>query len=478
MVQGTGSNVGKSLVSAGLCRALVRRGYKVAPFKPQNMSNNAAVTADGGEIGRAQALQAIACGMPPDVLMNPILLKPEAEQKAQLVVLGKMHGRYSAREYHSLKPQMLTHAVSAYQQLAQSADIVVIEGAGSPAEVNLRAGDVANMGFAEAIDAPVLLVADIHRGGVIANIIGTHLLLEPSEQRRLLGYIINQFRGDPALFWPACDTIESYTQLKCWGILPYFAQAVKLPAEDAMEIAQQERDAATRKLKIAVPRLSRIANFDDLDPLLSEPQIALDIIQPEHPLPRDADVIILPGSKATIADLLFLRQQGWDIDIHSHVRHGGAVVGICAGYQMLGQTIADPLGLEGKPRQVDGLGLLSHHTTMARHKHLREILQNDSISGQNIHGYEMHIGESTGDDPTMLRLDDQDYGGRSADGRVQGCYVHGLFASDAYRAYMMQQWHPEVRQSARFKGQTEATLDQLAQHLEEHLDIDALIQQL
>ncbi len=475
MIQGTGSNVGKSLITAGLCRAYVRRGLSVAPFKPQNMSNNAAVTDDGGEIGRAQALQALACGLRPQTLMNPILLKPEAEQKAQLIVNGQVRGRFSAREYHRLKPQMLEHAVAAYQELASQYDLVLIEGAGSPAEVNLRAGDVANMGFAEAVDVPVALVADIHRGGVIANIIGTHLLLEATEQKRLVGYIINQFRGDASLFTRACDVIADHTAMPCLGIVPYFAAANQLPAEDAMEIA--ERHNAQAKLHIAVPRLARIANFDDLDPLCAESMVNVEIIEPGQPLPRQADLIIIPGSKATLSDLQFIREQGWDIDIQAHVRHGGAVLGICAGYQMLGEMLYDPDGLEGSISEISGLGLLQQSTVMQKAKHLREQHGYDHLSDSHVRGYEMHLGVTTGKDCTspMLYIDETPYGATSQNGLVMGCYLHGLFADEGFRGHFLRKILPEFRQKAAYQHQVENTLEALADHLEEHLDLTALL---
>lgn len=478
MVQGTGSNVGKSLITAGLCRAYKHRGLDVVPFKPQNMSNNAAVTADGGEIGRAQALQAVACGREPDVRMNPVLLKPEAEQKAQLVVEGKVTGRFSAREYHALKPQMLKHALKAYQDLRRECDLVLIEGAGSPAEVNLREGDVANMGFAEAADVSVMLVADIHRGGVIAHVIGTHLLLAPSEQKRTIGYLINQFRGDASLFTPACDVIEQHTTMPCLGIVPHFPAAQNLPAEDAMEIQVKHNKEA--RLKIAVPRLPRIANFDDLDPLRAEPMLKVEIIEPGNPLPRDADILLLPGSKATLSDLAFLREQGWETDILAHVRQGGAVIGICAGFQMLGESLADPEGREGSILQTPGLGLLRHHTVMTHEKHLQERSGHDHLTQTDTSGYEMHIGESTGRDLAnpMLYLDNTPYGARSENGLVMGCYLHGLFASDAFRHAFLRQFLTEFRQRAVYENSVERTLDSLAEHLEKHMNLDRLLEQI
>ena len=434
MLQGTGSDVGKSLLAAGLCRLFTRRGHRVLPFKPQNMSNNAAVTEDGGEIGRAQALQARACGVRPRSDMNPVLLKPQSETGAQVVVQGKVVTSATARDYYALKPTLLPKVVESFRRLEAEADLMVVEGAGSAAEVNLRAADIANMGFAEAVDCPVVLVADIDRGGVIAAIVGTHALLPDSERARLKGYIINRFRGDPALFAPAVAIIAARTGLACLGIVPWFADATLLPAEDAASLTG--RSSGGDGLHVVVPRLSRIANFDDFDPLAAEADVRLEMVAPGRPLPLDADLIILPGSKSTIADLDFLRQQGWDIDLRAHLRRGGRVLGICAGYQMLGHSVADPLGVEGPAGSVaPGLGLLAVDTVMAGHKVLTEISGQDA-DGRAVHGYEMHMGRTSGPDTArpLLMLDGHPDGAVSRDGRVAGCYLHGLFASDSFRA--------------------------------------------
>ena len=372
MLQGTGSDVGKSLLVAGLARALTRRGLAVRPFKPQNMSNNAAVTEDGGEIGRAQALQARACGVRPSSDMNPVLLKPQSEQGAQVVVEGRVLRSVSAGDYQALKPRLLPRVLAAFERLAQAADIVLVEGAGSAAEINLRDGDIANMGFAEAADVPVVLVGDIDRGGVIAALAGTHLLLAPPERARLRGYIINKFRGDPRLFEGALAPLSERTGLSCLGIVPFLAAARDLPAEDGVALDGWARPVARDgALRIVVPRLPRIANFDDLDPLVAEPGVALDLVAPGRALPL-ADLILLPGSKATLADLAALRAEGWDIDILAHARRGGAVLGICAGYQMLGRGIADPRGIEGPAGAAPGLGLLDVETVLASDKILVE----------------------------------------------------------------------------------------------------------
>ena len=478
MIQGTGSDVGKSLIVAGLGRAFTKRGLRVRPFKPQNMSNNAAVTADGGEIGRAQALQARACGVDPVADMNPVLLKPQSEGGSQVVVQGRVFGQTSALGYASLKPSLMPKVLESFTRLGGQADLILVEGAGSPAEVNLREGDIANMGFAEAADLPVILVGDVNRGGVLAAVVGTHALLEPTEQARLKGYIINMFRGDVRLFHPAIDIIGGRTGLECFGIVPYFAPARRLPAEDSMALdraadAQDERGT----VKIVVPRLPRLSNFDDLDPLLAESGVTVRFIEPGRPLPRDADLVLLPGSKATIADLASLREQGWDIDIAAHVRAGGRVLGLCGGYQMLGRTIADPDGIEGVPGTVEGLGLLAVDTIFSSEKRLVSIKGVDEISGLSLDAYEMHMGVTTGPDTNrpLLRLKGRDEGARSIDGRVAGCYLHGLFASDAWRRRFIARLGGSGDEALNHHRLVESVLDDLAAHLEAHLDLDRLL---
>ncbi|MGH7061261.1 MAG: cobyric acid synthase, partial [Stellaceae bacterium] len=380
MLQGTGSDVGKSLLVAGLARAFTRRGLAVRPFKPQNMSNNAAVTADGGEIGRAQALQARACRIAPTTDMNPVLLKPQSENGAQIVVEGRVHGSASAGEYRRMAPSLLPAVLAAFARLAEAADLVLVEGAGSPAEINLRPGDIANMGFAEAADVPVVLVGDIERGGVIAQLVGTWALLGGSERALVAGYIVNKFRGDQRLFEGGIAAIGARTGLRAFGVVPFFAGASLLPAEDSLALASHPAPTLTlprgrgrescepgedqRPIRIAVPVLPRIANFDDLDPLRAEPGVEIVMVRAGRPLPRDAALVILPGSKATIGDLEFLRREGWDIDLLAHHRQGGRVLGLCGGYQMLGRTVADPLGSEGRAATAPGLGLLEIETVL------------------------------------------------------------------------------------------------------------------
>ncbi len=478
MLQGTGSDVGKSLLAAGLCRAFTRRGLRVRPFKPQNMSNNAAVTADGGEIGRAQALQARACGVALSSHMNPILLKPQSEIGAQVVVQGRVWGNAKAREYQGLKPRFLNAVLESYRRLAAESDLVVIEGAGSAAEVNLRAGDIANMGFAEATAVPVVLVGDIDRGGVIASIVGTHALLSKGERRLLAGYIINKFRGDVSLFDQGLEVISECTDLPCFGVLPFFVEARRLPAEDALAIAAPVKPAADRELKIAVPIVSRISNFDDLDPLIAEPDVSVEFVEPGEALPGDAQLMVLPGSKATLADLAFMRAQGWDIDLMAHRRRGGYVVGLCGGYQMLGRSVSDPGGIEGNAGEAPGLGLLDVTTELTNHKTLLQVEGHDLESGAAVSGYEMHIGVTSGPDRErpMLQLGDRREGAVSKDGCVMGCYLHGLFAADAFRQAFLGRIKTRAASGVAYDDQVEDTLDGLADHLERHLDLERLLE--
>lgn len=474
MVQGAGSNVGKSIIVAGLCRLFTKRGLRVRPFKPQNMSNNAAVTADGGEIGRAQALQALACGVDPVVDMNPVLLKPETDVGAQVIVQGKRFATMKARDYAKAKPQLLSKAVESFARLSQEVDLIIIEGAGSPAEVNLRKGDIANMGFAEAIEAPVILVGDIDRGGVIAQLVGTDVILPAEDGDRIKAFLINKFRGDVSLFDGGMAEICKQTGWAGLGVLPWFNDAWKLPAEDVMDIAGTARREGG--LKIAVPKLNRIANFDDLDPLSSEEGVSVELIEAGRPLPGDADLILIPGSKSTIADLNFFREQGWDIDVLAHVRRGGHVLGICGGYQMLGRIINDPDGIEGKKGAVSGLGLLDVTTVMTPKKQLSRVEATHLESGNRVSGYEIHIGETGGPDCTRawLQIDNTPVGAASENGRVRGCYLHGLFSADGFRAAFLEALGGQST-LLNYDQSVEDTLDALAAHLDRNLDCDALL---
>jgi len=478
MFQGTGSDVGKSLLVAGLCRAFKNRGLRVRPFKPQNMSNNAAVTIEGGEIGRAQALQAKAAGVEPSIHMNPVLLKPESETGAQVVVQGRIETTAKARDYHALKPKLLDRVLESFRLTAEAADLVLVEGAGSAAEVNLRSADIANMGFAEAASVPVVLIGDIDRGGVIASIVGTHVLLSDSERQLLAGYVINKFRGDASLFDSADDIIREATGLKTFGLVPYFKDARWLPKEDAMALDNEDRDTGTGEIRIAVPRLSRIANFDDLDPLRAEQDVSIEIIEAGSPVPADADVVLLPGSKATMADLKYLRHQGWDIDLASHVRRGGRVVGLCGGYQMLGERLSDPDGIEGPAGEAEGLGLLEVETVLTGDKTLETVNGTDAITRENVHGYEMHIGLTEGPArarPWVILEDGRAEGAVSSDGRVMGSYLHGIFAADPFRHAFLDSIRDGRSSVTAYETRIEETLDQLANHLERHMDLDALL---
>jgi len=474
MFQGTGSDVGKSLIVAGLCRAFSSRGLKVRPFKPQNMSNNAAVTPGGGEIGRAQALQARACGVAPSVAMNPVLLKPQSDTGAQIVVQGRVLGTAEARAYQNLKPQLMAAVRDSYAQLRGEAELVLVEGAGSPAEVNLRERDIANMGFARAADVPVVLIGDIDRGGVIAQLVGTKAVLAPEDAAMIVGFLVNKFRGDASLFDDGLRFIVERTGWRALGLIPFFAPAHRLPAEDAVvldDVRAKDRAAVT----IAVLQHAHIANFDDFDPLRLEPNVRLVMVRPGEALPL-ADLIILPGSKATIADLAFLRAQGWDIDLAAHVRHGGRVLGICGGYQMLGKRVADPEGAEGPRGEVAGLGLLDVETILEGEKSLRSIAGICLANGAPFSGYEMHIGRTHGPGcaaPLLRYADGREDGAISPDARVMGAYAHGLFADDAQRAA----WLAALGTSSRlgYEAMVERTLDELAAHLAAHVDLDALL---
>ncbi len=473
MIQGTGSNVGKSMLVAGLCRAAVRRGLTVAPFKPQNMSNNAAVTSDGGEIGRAQALQAMACGLAPHTDMNPVLLKPETDIGSQVVVQGKRVATVKARDYAAMKPTLMAPVLDSFNRLKSKYDLVLVEGAGSPAEVNLRQGDIANMGFARAADCPVILAGDIDRGGVIAQIVGTKAVIDTSDAAMIAGFLINRFRGDPHLFEDGYSMIEAHTGWRGFGVLPWFADAWKLPAEDALDIATPVK---AEGLHIVCLKLSRIANFDDLDPLAQEPGVRLTMLHEGQALPADTDVVIVPGSKSTLGDLAFLRAQGWGEDVRAHYRRGGHVLGICGGFQMLGRTVADPQGIEGPPGESIGLGLLDVETVMTGDKRLTTVDAVHAPTGQRFQGYEIHIGRSEGVDRArpFACVDGQNEGAISADGRVAGSYLHGMFANDGFR----RAWLAGLGVAggaASYSQTVEATLDALADHLDAHLDIAALL---
>ncbi len=481
MIQGTGSNVGKSMLVAGLCRHFTNQGIKVRPFKPQNMSNNAAVTSDGGEIGRAQALQAIACKTDPTTLMNPVLLKPEGETGSQVIVKGKRLGSYKAKDFYKLKKTLLPEVLSAFQNLKQQADLIIVEGAGSASEINLRQNDIANMGFALATNTPVILAADIDRGGVIASIVGTHALLPQEELNLIKGFIINKFRGDPNLFQDALTLITSKTSWACLGICPWFPKAHLLPAEDSQDLETSpvsRKNNSQKLIRIAVPVLPRISNFDDLDPLRAEPNVELNLIKPGTPIPATTDLIILTGSKATISDLKALYTEGWDIDIKAHIRRGGYVLGLCGGYQMLGNKIVDPNRIESELTSIKGLACLDIETSIETTKTLEKTTATDLHSSPSFNAYQMHMGTTTGEDCTrpLFKIGDEFEGALSTNGRVMGTYLHGLFQSDKFRESFLKRINTKHRSTGNYQNSIETTLDQLAEHLEQNLDLKTLLQ--
>ena len=473
MIQGTGSNVGKSMLVAGLCRAAKRRGLSVAPFKPQNMSNNAAVTMDGGEIGRAQALQALACGILPHTDMNPVLLKPESEVGSQVVVQGRRIATVKAREYTKLKPTLMASVLESFKRLKSQYDLVVVEGAGSPAEINLRVGDIANMGFAEAANVPVILCGDIDRGGVIAQVVGTQAVMDSGDNGRVVGFMINKFRGDPSLFDDGYEMISDHTSWRGFGVVPWFKDAWRLPAEDALDISSGPQGGT---FKVVCLTLSRIANFDDMDPLAQEPNVSLVMLRAGEVIPADADLVIVPGSKSTRGDLAYLRAQGWNVDLAAHHRRGGRVLGICGGYQMLGQMISDPDGIEGTPGDSAGLGLLDVVTQMTGDKRLTSVHAVHVDTELPFEGYEIHIGRTVGPDNArpFAHVDGQPEGAQSSDGRVMGSYLHGMFSNDAWRGAFLNSLG--VTASGSYSSGVEQALDDLADHVETFLDVEGILQ--
>jgi adenosylcobyric acid synthase len=473
MVQGTTSDAGKSTLVTALCRWLRRQGVAVVPFKPQNMALNSAVTADGGEIGRAQAVQAQAAGLPAHTDMNPILLKPNSDVGAQVIIHGRAVTNMDAVAYHDYKRVAMEAVLESHGRLSTAYEVVVVEGAGSPAEINLRANDIANMGFAEAVDCPVILIADIDKGGVFAHLVGTLELLSPSEQARVQGFVINRFRGDIALLQPGLDWLEQRTGKPVLGVLPYLMD-FHLEAEDAIDVRQSAKGEQT--LKVVVPVLPRISNHTDFDPLRLHPQVDLRFIGLGQAVPA-ADLIVLPGSKSVRADLAWLRENGWDRVIQRHLRYGGKVLGICGGLQMLGEGIADPLGLEGPAGQSDGLGLLELSTELAASKQLRNVRGRLAFGEAAISGYEIHAGVSSGPalERAAVRLDDGRCDGAiSEDGQVLGTYLHGLFeVPDACQALL--HWAGlEAAQRIDYQAMRERDIERLADLVDTHLDTTRL----
>jgi adenosylcobyric acid synthase len=480
MLQGTGSDVGKTVLVAGLCRAARNRGMTVRPFKPQNMSNNAAVAdipeepGTSGEIGRGQWLQALACGVQPTVHMSPVLLKPQSDIGSQIIVQGKVFGEAQARDYQGLKAQLMDAVLDSWAKVNEGADLVIVEGAGSPAEINLRSRDIANMGFATRADVPVVLVGDIDRGGVIASVAGTHLILPEEDRRMVAGYLINKFRGDVSLFEDGISSIGKFTGWRCFGVVPWLKAVARLPSEDSV-VLDRLAPGEKRALKVAVPMLSRIANFDDLDPLKAEPQVEVVFVPPGQRLPEDAGLVVIPGSKSTIGDLLFFRENGWDRDLVNHAKRGGHVVGICGGFQMLGGVVRDPLGIEGSVTEAQGLGLLDVETVMEPEKTVRKVAAHSVLFDVALDGYEIHLGRTTG--PDTLRpatiVEGVEDGAISADGRVFGTYLHGLFSADAFRGKFLESLGVKGG-GVDYRAEVERALDDIAEGLETHLDCDAL----
>ncbi|KAB2791593.1 cobyric acid synthase [Brucella anthropi] len=474
MFQGTGSDVGKSVLVAGLCRVARNRGLNVRPFKPQNMSNNAAVSDDGGEIGRAQWLQALACGVPSSVHMNPVLLKPQTDMGSQVVVQGQVRGEARGRYYQELKPQLMAAVMESFAKVSEGVDLVLVEGAGSPAEINLRAGDIANMGFATQADVPVVLVGDIDRGGVIASLVGTHTILSEQDRAMVGGFLINKFRGDISLFDDGLAAITRFTGWRSFGVVPWLKAVSRLPAEDSVVLERAVR-GDKKPLVVAVPMLPRIANFDDLDPLKAEPDVEVVMVPPGSSIPGDAGLVVLPGTKSTIADMQAVRDNGWDRQLSAHVKRGGHVLGICGGFQMLGRHISDPAGIEGHVRDIDGLGLLDIETVMEPEKVVRNVQATALLHNVPLEGYEIHIGRTTGPDMgrPFARIGEHDDGAISPDGHIMGTYLHGVFNADEFRRRFLEDLG--VRSSSvNYRAGVEAALDELAEGLDACLDIDAL----
>ncbi|MBY0557258.1 MAG: cobyric acid synthase [Burkholderiaceae bacterium] len=468
MVQGTTSDAGKSTIVAALCRLLWRKGIKVAPFKPQNMALNSAVTADGGEIGRAQALQAIAAGLAPHTDMNPVLLKPSSDIGAQIIIHGKVRAEMDARDYHQYKTIAMGAVLESHQRLRAQYDSVIVEGAGSPAEINLRDRDIANMGFAEAVDCPVILVADIDRGGVFAHLVGTLSCLSPSERHRIIGFVINRFRGDITLLEPGLDWLEQQTGKPVLAVLPYL-HGLFLDAEDAVQPVQASRGA----FRVVVPSLPRMSNHTDFDALRAHPDVDLHFVRQGEPIPP-ADLIILPGSKNTRADLAWLTAQGWPQQIARHLRYGGKVIGICGGFQMLGQQVHDPLGMEGLPGSSPALGLLAMETSMTAHKHLQQVTGTcafDTAQG-SVSGYEIHMGESVGAALAMpaFIIDGRPEGALSEDGQVLGTYLHGLFDTPTASSALLRWAGLHSEHAVDTSALREASLDRIADAAQPLLD--------
>lgn len=478
MIQGTTSDAGKSTLVAGLCRLLKNRGEKVVPFKPQNMALNSAVTVDGGEIGRAQAVQALAAGLEPHTDMNPILLKPNSDTGAQVIVHGHAITNLSAVDYHSYKSTAMKAVLESYNRLKEQYDWIIVEGAGSPAEINLRERDIANMGFAEEVDCDVIIVADIDRGGVFAHLVGTLDLLSDSEQQRTLGFIINRFRGDISLLQSGLDWLEEKTNKKVFGVLPYL-HGFHLEAEDSVK-TDQIIDESLQQINIVVPVFPHISNHTDLDALRLHPQVNLQYVATDM-LKPDADLIILPGSKSVQSDLNWLRQQGWQKQINKHLRYGGKLIGICGGYQMLGSKLHDPYGIEGDIKTSDGLALLDFETTIEKQKELKLVegtFCSDSTNKVKVSGYEIHMGVSIGPalDKPFIQLQDKVDGTVSDDNQIIGTYLHGIFDKTDALSSLLNWVGLNETKTFNYEALREQELNRLAKEMQQHIDIDLLLE--
>ena len=472
MIQGCTSDAGKSMLVTAICRILVNQGFSVAPFKPQNMALNSAVTEDNGEIGRAQATQALACRIPTHTDMNPILLKPTTEVGSQVIVQGQSIGNFQATQYHALKPQLLPKALESFHRLARQYDYVVVEGAGSPAEINLRKSDIANMGFAEATDLPVILIADIDRGGVFAHLLGTIECLSDSERTRIQGFVINKFRGDPSLLASGIDWLLERTGIPTLGVIPLL-KGLYLEAEDSLS---QTPEPGHGQFRALVPRLPRMSNHTDFDAIALHPDVEV-IFHPIEQPPPPADLIILPGSKNVISDCKALQANQWDAYLNRHLRYGGKVLGLCGGYQMLGQMIHDPDGFEGPSRSARGFGLLNCETTLKPVKQLKQVL-GQLETGEAVSGYEIHMGETNGPDcaNAWIHIEGRSEGAASSDDQVRGTYIHGVFDTPNALDALFRWAGFKTTTSYDHGTVIEANLVKLASHVGQHLDVSAINQ--
>lgn len=480
MIQGTTSDAGKSTIVAGLCRLLKNRGERVAPFKPQNMALNSAVTVDGGEIGRAQAVQALAAGLEPHTDMNPVLLKPNSDTGAQVIIQGKAVTNLTAVDYHKYKPTAMKAVLESYNRLKEQYDWIIVEGAGSPAEINLRDKDIANMGFAEEVDCPVIIVGDIDRGGVFAHLTGTLDLLSESEQQRTLGFIINRFRGDIALLEPGLDWLEEKTHKKVFGVMPYL-KGFHLEAEDSVT-TEQVIDSTHKVLNIVVPVFPHIANHTDLDALRLHPQVNLQFVAAGQVKP-DADIIILAGSKSVQSDLDWLKKEQWPEYINKHLRYAGKVIGICGGYQMLGKQLHDPKGIEGPAGSCEGLGLLDFETILENQKQLAQVTGSFIWDNAKVSGYEIHMGISSGpalEHPAIIlnnkhHVKNKVDGVISEDNQIIGTYLHGLFDKESALQSLLNWAGLKNIEHFNYEKLREQELDRLANELEKNINIESLL---